>query len=154
MEFVLFAILLVIVVLVWGLSSISQSYAAARQAQASIEASRAAQIASTGNLVTILAVVLVILALLAIIGFALWLFYQVRIKPLLTRSGLYPAYGSRRSFAPREQAGLPGQDPLGLMTQMMAFQMYRQIQADLHQQQREGSAVLEDDGDDRWLLPG
>ncbi|MCX6064839.1 MAG: hypothetical protein NT121_03675 [Chloroflexi bacterium] len=46
-------LLLVTFVALFGLASISQSYATAKQAQAAIEASRAAQIASTGNLVAI-----------------------------------------------------------------------------------------------------
>ena len=42
MEIVIFAILLFIVIAVWGLASISQSYATAKQAQATIEAAKAA----------------------------------------------------------------------------------------------------------------
>jgi Na+-transporting methylmalonyl-CoA/oxaloacetate decarboxylase gamma subunit len=59
MELVIFAILLFIVIVVWGLSSVSQSRPSAKQAQATIETARAAQVASTGNLVTILVTALV-----------------------------------------------------------------------------------------------
>ena len=71
MEIVIFAILLFIVIVVWGLSSISQSLATAKQAQATFETARAAQVASTGNLVTILVTALVIVGILAMIGFGL-----------------------------------------------------------------------------------
>jgi hypothetical protein len=48
---ILLIIAFLIVVLLFSLSSISQSYASAKQAQAAIEASRAVQVASASNLV-------------------------------------------------------------------------------------------------------
>ena len=152
MELVIFAILLFIVIVVWGLASISQSLASAKQAQAAIEASRAAQIASTGNLVTILTMALVILLILAVIGFSFWLFYQMRVKPALTRAGLFPGSG-RKLFGQRNQPGLANQDPLGLLTQIMTFQMYREMQRDMRQSRPEQPAQLDDDSDDQWLPP-
>ena len=151
MEFVIFAILLFIVIVVWGLSSISQSLATAKQAQATIETARAAQVASTGNLVTILVTALVILGILAMIGFGLWLFFQVRVKPTLTRTGLYPG-NSRKIFGQHNQPRLADQDPFGLLTQMMAFQMYQQMQREMREQRQEQPAQL-DDGENQWLLP-
>jgi ABC-type Fe3+ transport system permease subunit len=50
---ILLIIVFLIVALLFGLSSNSQSYASAKQAQAAIEASRAAQIASAGNIVIV-----------------------------------------------------------------------------------------------------
>ena len=110
-ELVIFAILLFIVIVVWGLSSISQSLASAKQAQATIETARAAQEASTGNLVTILVTALVILGILAMIGFGLWLFFQVRIKPTLRRTGL-PLGNCQKMSGWNNQPELTGQNPL------------------------------------------
>ncbi len=67
----LFALTLVIIVLVFGLSSISQSYATARQAQAAIEASQAAKIAGTGNLILIVTLVILLAVALAVIAYLL-----------------------------------------------------------------------------------
>ena len=151
MELVIFAILLFIVIVVWGLSSISQSLATAKQAQATIETARAAQVASTGNLVTILVTALVILVILAMIGFGLWLFFQVRIKPTLRRAGLSPATVEKCSDG-SNQPELTGQDPLGQLTQLMTLQMLQQMQRDARQQRQEQPAQLEED-ENQWLLP-
>jgi hypothetical protein len=150
-ELVIFAILLIIVIVVWGLASISQSYATAKQAQATIEAARAAQVANAGNMVTILVTALVILVSEALICFGLWLFFQVRVKPTLTRTGLFPG-NMRKMFGRQNQPGIAGQDPLGLLTELMAFQMYQQMQREMRDQRQEQPAQL-DDGEDQWLLP-
>lgn len=151
MDLVIFATLLIIVIVVWGLASISQSYATAKQAQATIETARAAQVASTGNLVMILVTALVILVSLALICFGLWLFFQVRVKPTLTRTGLYPG-NTRRMFGRQNPPEFSGQDLFSLLTQMMAFQMYQQMQREMREQRQEQPAQL-DDGEDQWLLP-
>ena len=151
MELVIFAILLIIVIVVWGLASISQSYATAKQAQATIETARAAQVASTGNLAMILVTALVILVSLALICFGLWLYFQVRVKPTLTRAGLYKG-NTQRIFGRHNQPEIASQDPLGLLAEMMAFQMYQQMQRELREQRQEQPAQL-DDGEDQWLLP-
>jgi heme/copper-type cytochrome/quinol oxidase subunit 2 len=70
MKFLL-AIALVIVVILFGFSSVSQSYASAQQAQAAIEASRTAQIASTGNLIVIVTLVIVLLVAIVVIAYLL-----------------------------------------------------------------------------------
>jgi Na+-transporting methylmalonyl-CoA/oxaloacetate decarboxylase gamma subunit len=108
---VIFAILLFIVIVVWGLSSISQSLATTKHAQATIETARAARVASTGNLVTILVTALVILGILAMIGFGLWLFFQVRAKPTLRRAGLHLG-NSQKMSGWNNQPELTGQNPL------------------------------------------
>jgi hypothetical protein len=153
MEFIIFAVLLIIVIVVWGLSSISQSLASAKQAQAAIESARASQVASTGNLVTILIMALVILVVIALIGFSLWLFYQIRVKPILSRTGLLSRSSGRKMFGQSNQPELSNPDPLGMLTQMMTFQMYRQLQMDMRQQRYEQPAQLDDDEDNQWLLP-
>ena len=109
--------------------------------------------ASTGNLVTILIMALVILIVMALIGFGLWLFYQMRVKPMLSHAGLLPGGSGRKIFGQRNQPGLTNPDPLGVLTQMMAFQMYRQMQMDMRQQQHEQPAQLDDGDDNQRFLP-
>jgi uncharacterized protein YqgC (DUF456 family) len=70
MKFLLVAAL-VIVVILFGLSSVSQSYATAQQAQAAIEANRTAQIASTGNLFIIATLSVLLLSTLGVIVYLL-----------------------------------------------------------------------------------
>jgi len=69
-----FVIALIVVVLVFGVASVMQSYASAQQAQATIETAKAAQMATTG---TVLVIVLLSLILLAIIALVV---YSVRIR--------------------------------------------------------------------------
>lgn len=76
-----FALLLLLLALLFGLSSISQSYASAQQAQAAIEASRTAQIASTGNLVVVVMAALVIVAFLAAMVLVAWLLLRAKAQP-------------------------------------------------------------------------
>lgn len=71
MMWIFVVILVVFLALLFGLSSISQSYAAARQAQALIETARVAQIASGGNLVLIAILVVLLLAALGATGYLL-----------------------------------------------------------------------------------
>ncbi len=71
----LVAILLIIVV-IFGITSGMQSYATAQQAQAQIETAQAAQVASWGNLMTILMIMLIVLAVLVLIAAVLWLVYR------------------------------------------------------------------------------
>jgi len=73
--YVLVAILLIIVV-IFGVSSGMQSYASAQQARATIEVAQVAQINAWGNLVTILTVVLLIVVAIAVIAAVLWLVYK------------------------------------------------------------------------------
>ena len=74
----LLVLLLFVIVFLFGLSSVSQSYATAKQAQAAIEASRAAQIASTGNLVSLVTVALVIVAVLIAVVVIAWLVLRAK----------------------------------------------------------------------------
>ena len=74
-------VILFVVVALLSLSSVSQSFATAKQAQAAIEASRSAQIASTGNLVTIVTMALVIIASLAAVIVIAWLVLRAKAQP-------------------------------------------------------------------------
>lgn len=69
---ILIAVLLIIVI-IFGISSGMQSYATAQQAQAQIETAKVGQIASWGNLVTILTMALLIVVALAVIIVVLWM---------------------------------------------------------------------------------
>ncbi|MCX6068022.1 MAG: hypothetical protein NT121_20095, partial [Chloroflexi bacterium] len=57
------------------------SYATAKQAQAAIEASRTAQIASTGNLITIVTMALVIIVSLVAVVMIAWLVLRAKAQP-------------------------------------------------------------------------
>jgi len=72
---------LFVIVFLFSLASVSQSYATAQQAQAAIESSRAAQIASTGNLVAIVIVALVVIALLVAVVLIAWLVLRAKSQP-------------------------------------------------------------------------
>lgn len=78
---ILLVVILFLVVFLFSLSSVSQSYATAQQAQAAIEASRSAQIASTGNLVSLVTVALVIIASLAAVIVIAWLVLRAKSQP-------------------------------------------------------------------------
>ncbi len=124
---VILVLIVILLVVLWGLASISQSYAAAMQAEAAIHTSRAAQVSSTGNLVTILIVALLVLVLLATLGFVAYLYYQIKIKPLLN-----PAKGGAWAPGPnaqwRQVTQLPTatNDLLPALLTMMMYQMLQQ----------------------------
>jgi ABC-type Fe3+ transport system permease subunit len=67
----MFVFALLILALLFGFSSMSQSYASSQQAQAAIEASRTAQIASTGNLIVIVTLAVFLLVAIAVIAYLL-----------------------------------------------------------------------------------
>jgi heme/copper-type cytochrome/quinol oxidase subunit 2 len=69
----IFAVILLLVVVIFGVASTMQSYASAQQAQATIEVAQAAQVNAWGNLLVILALVVVLVSALALIG---WVMYR------------------------------------------------------------------------------
>jgi phosphatidylglycerophosphate synthase len=74
MPYFVIAILL-LVVIVFGVSSTSQSYATAQQAKAQIETAQLGQINAWGNLITIMTMALIILVVLAILVLAVYWFF-------------------------------------------------------------------------------
>ena len=78
--------IVIVLAVIWGVASISQSYAAAKQAEAAIEASRATQIVSISNLVMLSLIVLLVVILLAALGVIAWLYYCLKIKPMLDQT--------------------------------------------------------------------
>jgi hypothetical protein len=127
-EFILVLVIIALVLITWGLSSISASLAAAKQAQATIEAARAAQIASSGNLISLLTTALVIAVILAGIAVIFWIVYRVRIRPLLASLP-----GNRKSFHAvngNQQPQVSTSDPLGQLVTLATLQMLRDMQRD------------------------
>jgi len=106
----------------FGLASISQSYATAKQAQAAIEASRASQIVSTGNLVAIVTIVMLAVAFLAAVVVIAWLVLraQVRAKSQTkrnwspSRNGSWDGFDLLSKSQPQANALIPA-----LMTQLL-----------------------------------
>ena len=69
---VIFVIVLLVIVVIFGVASGMQSYASAQQAQAVIETAKAAQVSAWGNLINILALLGFIVIVMALIVAALW----------------------------------------------------------------------------------
>jgi hypothetical protein len=125
-------ILLLIVLILFGLASISQSYATAQQAQAMIEANRATQIASTGNLVTILMIALLLASSLVAVAVIAYLVYRVKVKASVSTgqwvSGPNANFGRVGQVGqPMDQLGQPSANELlPAMLTMLLVQMLRQ----------------------------
>jgi phosphatidylglycerophosphate synthase len=98
MPYFVIAILL-LVVIIFGISSTSQSYATAQQAKAQIETAQLGQINAWGNLITILTMALIILVVLAILVFAVYWFFirskaraQARVAPSRVQGAAQPSF--------------------------------------------------------------
>ena len=118
-------LLLVTLVALFGLASISQSYATAKQAQAAIEASRAAQIASAGNLVAIVTMAMLAVAFLAAVVVIAWLVLCAKAQPKRhwTRTGNrgWDQFDLLSKSQPQSNALIPA-----LMTQLLYEMTQRQ----------------------------
>jgi uncharacterized protein HemY len=108
-------VILLIAIVIFGATSMSQSYATAQQAQAQIETARVAQISAAGNLVTILTLTLVIVVAVAII--AAVVFWMIK------RSSQRSARAGQGGM-PRVSAGNPPQiDPLDQLTRLATLKL-------------------------------
>jgi heme/copper-type cytochrome/quinol oxidase subunit 2 len=138
---VFLVISLLILALVFGLSSASQSYATAKQAQATIETARAAEIASTGNLIAIL-----LFALLMIVVIGVSLYFILRFK---TTSQQHSQKSTQSHIA---QVGPLSLDSVltQLVIQMLQNQMEQNV-SQLHIPPAQIDTSTEDN--DLWLLP-
>lgn len=112
---VLIAILLIIV-LVFGIASGMQSYASAKQAQATIEVAQAAQVNAWGNLVVIVMTALVILCVMAVI---IWLMWR------LTANGHQQK--QQRTFQPREETTILRPASVELLIQLKMLEMLERM---------------------------
>ena len=72
---ILIAVLLLIVI-IFGISSGMDSYATAQQARATIEVAQVAQVNAWGNLVTILTIALALVIFVALVAAVLWILYR------------------------------------------------------------------------------
>ena len=138
---VFLVIALLILVLVFGLSSISQSYATAKQAQATIETARTAEIASTGNLIAIL---LFALLVIVIIGISLHFFLGLK-----TTSQQHTQKSTQSHLSQVGPVSLDSIITL-LVIQMLQDQM-EQNASQLHIPLAQVDTSAEDN--DLWLLP-
>jgi ABC-type Fe3+ transport system permease subunit len=124
-------LLLVTFVALFGLASISQSYATSKQAQAAIEASRAAQIASTGNLVAIVTMAMLAVAFLAAVVVIAWLVLRAKSQPkrqwTRTDNGGWDQFDLLSKSQPQANALIPA-----LMAQLL-YEMTQHQQQDAEQ---------------------
>lgn len=111
--------LLVVVLILWGTTSISQSYAAAQQAKATIAAAHAAEVASLGNVIVIATLAILVLALVAAIGYLMYLRSQA------SRQRIPRGQGQGRQSLP---TSAPAPDALTQLTQLMIIQTLRDMQ--------------------------
>lgn len=111
--------ILVMVVIIFGVSSTSQSYATAQQAKAQIETAQLGQISAWGNLITILVVAVIIIVVLAILAFALyWIFVRPRARV------------NARAVAPRVQGSAqPALDPGAAINQLVQLEMLKALRS-------------------------
>ncbi|MCG2786456.1 MAG: hypothetical protein L6461_15295 [Anaerolineae bacterium] len=139
-----FALLLFIVVLLFGLSSVSHSYSTAKQAQAAIEASRTAQIASTGNLIVIVTLAIVLLVAIVVIAYLL--------------HARQPA-GQRRNSRPNT-GQVPQADMNSLFPAMLTMLLLQAMQKQNHpdadmlfrSRYEDEVALLEDEDTIPWMM--
>ena len=134
-------VILFVVVALLSLSSVSQSYATAKQAQATIETARAAEIASTGNLI---AIVLFALLVIVIIGVSLHFFLRFK-----TTSHQQSQKSTQSHIAQTGSTSLDSILTL-LVIQFLQNQM-EQNASQLHIPPAQVDTSAEDN--DLWLLP-
>ncbi len=143
----LLVLLLFVIVFLFGLSSVSQSFATAKQAQAAIEASRTAQIAGTGNLVSLVTMALVIIAGLAAVVVIAWLVLRAKAQPnrhwTSNRNGGWDQFQQPRTNALVE----------ALMTQLLYEMSQHQQHQDVEQLWMNEPAMLNDTLNDTPSFP-
>jgi hypothetical protein len=139
-------IILLILALLFALPSVSQSYASAKQAQAVIETSRAAQIASAGNLIIIATLSLLLLVALGVIGYLLWRARQHAASPRWV-SGPNANWGQQIP-TPDANAMLPALMAALLVQVMNNQQQPRPAEPDSIFRPRYELESLQTDGDD------
>ena len=120
MHYFVIAVLL-LVVIIFGVSSASESYATAQQAKAQIETAQLGQISAWGNLITILTMALIILVVLALLVFALyWFFVRPRTR------------GNARAVTPRvtqSPSAAPALDPGSAINQLVQLEMLKALRS-------------------------
>ena len=115
--------ILLIIVIVFGVSSGMQSYASAQQAQATIEVAQVAQVNAWGNLVTILTFAMLVVLTVALVAAVLWFLYR--------RSTLNRAGNDQRSEVSRPMAEARPQSQMSVneLTQLMMLDVLRSMRS-------------------------
>lgn len=129
----IFLILIILLGLIWGVTSISQSYASAKQAQASIEIAHTAQIASTGNVVVILILSIIVIMLLSAL---LWL---VLSQKNIEKQHQYPK---------AMRSSIPSAETFQTLTLLALMQIIQRQSPALEEHH-----IDEEIEEDIWLLP-
>ena len=108
----------------------------------------------TGYLIAILVIVLVILASLVTVIGTLWLLYRLGVKLTVMRAGTLRRRSNRLWHFYDQQITPPvsQQASLNHLNQMMANQIYMQMQSDMHRQNQEQLNFPKDDNN-KWPLP-
>jgi hypothetical protein len=143
---------LFVIVFIFSLSSVSQSYATAQQAQAAIEASRAAQIASTGNLVSLVTMALVIIASLVAVIVIAWLVLRAKSQSkrhwTANRNAGWDQFDLLSKSQPRTNALVEA-----LMTQLLYEMSQHQQHQDVERFWMNEPAILNDSLNDTPSFP-
>ena len=138
---VLTILALLTIVFLFALSSISQSYASARQAQAVIETARAAEIAGIGNLIGILVLALMVIAVLGA-----GILFLLRLNGSSRQS---PRRSTNPQVAPANPANLDH-----LLTLLVVQMLQNQLDQNASQLYIPPAQVDDETEDhDLWLLP-
>ncbi len=130
---VLIVVLIALVLIVWGLADFSQSWAAAKQAQAAIEVGKAARIASLGSTLAVAAIVLLVVALLIVLLYALYLRLKLERVQLQHSRRWEPGPNARwRKQAPKANPApaLPqtaGTDAIQALVQLQALRLLQEM---------------------------
>lgn len=140
----IFALMMLIVVLLFGLSSVSHSYSTAQQAQAAIEASRTAQIASAGNLIVIVTLAVFLLVAICVIAYLL----------------LYARQPGQRKNSRPNTGQVPQADLNSLLPAMLtmllvqAMQKQNHLEADtlFRSRYEDDATLLEDEDTIAWMM--
>lgn len=113
---------LLLIVLVFGVSSGMQSYASAKQAQATIEVAQVAQVNAWGNLIVILLLTLVIVCVLALV---VWM-----VVKRSAFSGQPLAVSRQRSaISPKEDVAMLPKGGIEMLMQLKMLEMLERMSA-------------------------
>lgn len=116
-------IILLLVVVIIGISSGMQSYASARQAQATIEVARVGQMNATANLITIMTMALVIVAAVMFIAAVLWFLYRRSMQKAQTSGAATP----RQISSGNNPALMDPNQALGQLVTLMTIRELRSM---------------------------
>ncbi len=122
----LFALILLLIVLIFSLSSMSEAYVVAKQAEAVVAANHTAQLTSATNIVLVLVIALLVVGILSLLGFILYLKFR--------QPDALPGQAPRKWVAgpnAKWQLAEPSHTraPLETLTELLVLQMLQNMQA-------------------------